>query len=94
MAARSKYSEEVQIKAIARVLAGVNLGEVASSYGIAASALSRWVREVNNDVDESLPVPVKVAWMKRKVAILQAERDFLIEDAKRKSMLGKLLFEV
>lgn len=88
MSKRKKYSPEFKREAVEQTRhPGVNCGQVALELGINANLLSRWRQEADDASTPSLPGfsgsprDAEVARLKRELARVKKERDFLREAA-------------
>ena len=87
MSKRRKYSQEFKREAVAMTLAdGVTLSQVARELGIGANMLGRWRRELNGAGAKAFqgqgkPRDEEMAGLKRELARVKKERDFLREAA-------------
>ncbi|OZG69891.1 hypothetical protein BTA51_28860 [Hahella sp. CCB-MM4] len=87
MSKRKKYSPEFKREAIALTRQpGVSCRQIALEIGINPNQLSRWRREADADTDKAfkgsgLPRDEEVALLKRELARVKKERDFLREAA-------------
>lgn len=83
MQKRRKYSPEFKQGAAEQAnQPGVSCAQVARELGIAANLLSRWTREADRDGGAAFkgtgsPRDVEVAKLKRELARVKKERDFL-----------------
>ena len=84
---RRKYSEEYKREAVALAeQEGVTQAQVAKELGISPNTLSAWVREVREAGEKAFPGKGKprdaeLAALKRELARVKKERDFLREAA-------------
>lgn len=84
---RRKYSEEYKREAVALAeQEGVTQAQVARELGISANTLSCWIREVREAGEKAFPgkgTPrdAELAALKRELARVKKERDFLREAA-------------
>ena len=87
MSRRRKYSPEFKREAIALTRQpGVSCRQVALEIGINPNLLSRWRRETDEETDKAFkgsgsPRDEEVARLKRELARVEKERDFLREAA-------------
>ena len=87
MGARRKYSEEFKREAISFTnQPGVTLAQVGQELGINPNMLSRWRRELEGHGDKAFPGKgqardEEMARLKRELARVRKERDFLKEAA-------------
>ncbi len=87
MSKRRKYSPEFKLEAVALTYQpGVSCRQIALEIGINPNLLSRWKREANTNSDKTFagsgtPRDEEVAQLKRELARLKKERDFLREAA-------------
>ena len=87
MSSRRKYSEEFKREAVAMTLVdGVTLAQVGRELGIGANMLGRWRRELSDAGHKAFPGQGKarddeMAALKRELARVKKERDFLREAA-------------
>jgi transposase len=84
---RRKYSDEYKREAVALAeQEGVTQAQVARELGISANTLSAWVREVREAGEKAFPGKGKprdaeLTALKRELARVKKERDFLREAA-------------
>ena len=84
---RRKFSDEFKREAVELTLPpGVTQAQIARELGINATLLGRWVRELRESGEEAFPGKGKardkeVADLKRELARVKKERDFLREAA-------------
>jgi transposase len=87
MSKRRKFSEEFKREALELTRQpGVNISQVARDIGIGAGLLSRWRREFQNDKTKAfsgsgVPRDQEMALLKRELARVKKERDFLRDAA-------------
>ena len=88
MTKRRKYSAEFKREAIALTRQpGVSCRQIALDIGVNPNLLSRWKREAEQDVSEKAfrgsgtPRDEELARLKRELAKVKQERDFLREAA-------------
>lgn len=86
MSKRRKYSVEFKRGAVEQVRqSGVSCAQVARELGIGANLLTRWKQEANGAVaafgGTGTPRDEEIAKLKRELARLKKERDFLREAA-------------
>ena len=87
MSKRRKFSEEFKREALELTRQpGVNISQVARDIGIGAGLLSRWRRELQNDKAKAfcgsgVPRDQEMATLKRELARVKKERDFLRDAA-------------
>jgi transposase len=87
MSKRRKFSEEFKREALELTRQpGVNISQVARDIGIGAGLLSRWRRELQNDKSKAfsgsgVPRDQEMALLKRELARVKKERDFLRDAA-------------
>lgn len=87
MQKRRKYSPEFKQGAVEQAsLPGVSCAQVARELGIGANLLSRWKREAEQDSSRAFrgtgsPRDEELAKLKRELARVKKERDFLREAA-------------
>lgn len=87
MSKRRKYSEEFKREAVEMTLVeGVTLAQVARELGIGANMLGRWRRELQGHGVKAFPGKGRardeeMAALKRELARVRKERDFLREAA-------------
>ncbi|GJM09867.1 MAG: transposase [Lysobacteraceae bacterium] len=87
MSKRRKFSSEFKRGAVEQTRhAGVSCAQVARELGIGANLLSRWRRESDASGDRAFggtgtPRDEEVAQLKRELARVKKERDFLREAA-------------
>jgi transposase len=87
MTQRRKFSAEYKREAVAMLDApGVTVSQIASELGIGASMLGRWRRELCQETDQAFPGQGRprdeeVVHLKRELARVTKERDFLREAA-------------
>lgn len=87
MSKRRKYSEEFKREAVAQTRqAGVSRSQVAREIGINPNMLSRWRRELETASGKAFsgtgtPRDQEVVALKRELARVRKERDFLREAA-------------
>ena len=87
MSKRRKFSEEFKREALELARQpGVNISQVARDIGIGAGLLSRWRRELQNDKAKAfsgsgVPRDQEMATLKRELARVKKERDFLRDAA-------------
>jgi transposase len=87
MSKRRKFSEEFKREALELTRQpGVNITQVARDIGIGAGLLSRWRRELQNDKAKAfsgsgVPRDQEMATLKRELARVKKERDFLRDAA-------------
>ena len=84
---RRKFSEEFKREAVALALEpGVTQAQVAHELGVSAQMLGRWVRAVKQSGESAFPGKGRprdeeVTALKRELARVKKERDFLREAA-------------
>jgi transposase len=87
MSKRRKFSEEFKREALELTRQpGVNISQVARDIGIGAGLLSRWRRELEKDKAKAfsgsgVPRDQEMATLKRELARVKKERDFLRDAA-------------
>jgi len=87
MSSRKRYSQEYKREAVQLVKSGdVAVRQVARELGINANMLGRWCRELQGTPAKAFPGPGKprdeeLASLKRELARVTKERDFLREAA-------------
>jgi transposase len=87
MSKRRRYSAEFKLGAVEQARQpGVSYAQVARELGIGANLLSRWAREFDAEGDQAFggtgsPRDEEVARLKRELARVKKERDFLCEAA-------------
>jgi len=87
MPKRRKYSEEFKREAVAMVnQPGVTLKQIGDELSINANMIGRWQRELNQYgqhayVGQGKPRDEEMATLKRELARVKKERDFLKEAA-------------
>lgn len=87
MATRKKFSQEYKHEAVQLAQAGdQSVSQVARELGISPNILSRWCREAEAAGPKTFPGTGKprdeeVANLKRELARVKKERDFLVEAA-------------
>ena len=87
MSKRRKYSPEYKRGAVEQTQQpGISCAQVARELGISANVLTRWKREIEQDsgkafVGTGRPRDEEVASLKRELARVKKERDFLREAA-------------
>ena len=87
MSKRRKYSSEFKRGAVEQARQpGVSHAQVARELGIGANLLSRWAREFNTEGSHAFggtgsPRDEEMARLKRELARVKKERDFLREAA-------------
>ena len=87
MVNRRKFSAEFKREAVAQTqVPGVSMQQVANELGINANVLSRWRRRMSTDGVQAFGGPGKprdeeMARLKRELARVTKERDFLKEAA-------------
>ncbi len=88
MATRKQYSAEYKLEAVRLVqTSGLTAAQIARDLGINPNMLSRWCRERTatpaNQVfrGHGTPRDTEVASLKRELALIKKERDFLKEAA-------------
>ncbi len=87
MSKRRKYSSEFKQEAVELTrMVGVTISQIAKDLGIGANMLSRWRREQERDGAKAFQGQGKVrdeemALLKRELARVKKERDFLQEAA-------------
>jgi transposase len=87
MSKRRKFSEEFKREALELVRQpGVTVSQVARDIGIGAGLLGRWRRELENDKAKAfsgsgVPRDQEMAALKRELARVKKERDFLRDAA-------------
>lgn len=87
MSKRRKFSEEFKREALELTRQpGVNISQVARDIGIGPGLLSRWRRELQNDEAKAfsgpgVPRDQEMATLKRELARVKKERDFLRDAA-------------
>ena len=87
MSKRRKYSSEFKRGAVEQARQpGVSYAQVARELGIGANLLSRWAREFNTEGGNAFggtgsPRDEEMARLKRELARVKKERDFLREAA-------------
>jgi transposase len=87
MSKRRKFSEEFKREALELTRQpGVNVSQVARDIGIGAGLLSRWRRELEKDKAKAffgsgVPRDQEMATLKRELARVKKERDFLRDAA-------------
>ena len=87
MARRRKFSDEYKLEAVRLATQpGVTKSQVGRELGINANLLSRWCRDFASNGAAAFPGPGKprdeeVAALKRELARVKKERDFLQEAA-------------
>jgi len=87
MSKRRKFSEEFKREALELTRQpGVNISQVARDIGIGAGLLSRWRRELQRDKAKAfsgsgVPRDQEMATLKRELARVKKERDFLRDAA-------------
>jgi transposase len=87
MAQRRKFSEEFKREAVALTRQpGVSVSQVGRDIGVGANLLWRWRRELESSKDKAFPgagTPrdQEVAALKRELAKVKKERDFLRDAA-------------
>ena len=87
MSKRRKYSTEFKLEAVEMTMAeGITLSQIARELGIGANMLGRWRRELKGSGPKAFPGQGKprdeeMAALKRELARVKKERDFLREAA-------------
>jgi len=87
MSKRRKFSEEFKREALELTRQpGVTISQVARDIGIGSGLLSRWRRELQNDKAKAfsgsgVPRDQEMATLKRELARVKKERDFLRDAA-------------
>ena len=87
MAQRRRFSAEYKREAVAMLDApGVSVGQIAAELGIGATVLGRWRRELRQGsaqafVGQGRPRDENLALLRRELARVTKERDFLREAA-------------
>ena len=87
MTQRRKFSTEYKREAVAMLdTPGVTVSQVASELGLGAGMLGRWRRELAQETDRAFPGQGRpreeeVVHLKRELARVTKERDFLREAA-------------
>lgn len=87
MQKRRKYSQEFKQEAVSLIQSpGVTLGQIAEELGINAGMLGRWRRELEQEGRTAFrghgkPRDEEMAALKRELARVKKERDFLKEAA-------------
>ena len=87
MVQRRRFSAEYKHEAVAMLDApGVSVGQIATELGIGATVLGRWRREVRQEsaqafVGQGRPRDENLALLRRELARVTKERDFLREAA-------------
>ena len=87
MSARRKYTEEFKREAVGMTLVeGITQSQVAGELGISAKLLGRWRRELSDSGAKAFrgqgkPRDEETAALKRELARVKKERDFLREAA-------------
>lgn len=87
MGPRRKFSVEYKREAVAMLEApGVSVNQIAAELGIGANVLGRWRRELRQERDQAFrgngrPRDEEVAVLRRELARVTKERDFLREAA-------------
>ena len=87
MAQRRKFSAEYKREAVAMLEApGVTVRQIAAELGIGATVLGRWRRELRQEsaqafVGQGRPRDENLALLRRELALVTKERDFLREAA-------------
>lgn len=82
--ARRKFSKEFKLEAVRQLAAGRQLTQVARELGVDPTVLSRWQQQVKLDPASAFPgngqqrgEEAEIVRLRREVAQLRAERDFL-----------------
>ena len=87
MAQRRRFSAEYKREAVAMLDApGVSVSQIAAELGIGATVLGRWRRELHQEsaqafVGQGRPRDENLALLRRELARVTKERDFLREAA-------------
>jgi transposase len=87
MVQRRRFSAEYKREAVAMLDApGVSVGQIAAELGIGATVLGRWRRELRQEsaqafVGQGRPRDENLALLRRELARVTKERDFLREAA-------------
>ena len=87
MVQRRRFSAEYKHEAVAMLDApGVSVGQIATELGIGATVLGRWRRELRQEsaqafVGQGRPRDENMALLRRELARVTKERDFLREAA-------------
>jgi transposase len=87
MVQRRRFSAEYKHEAVAMLDApGVSVGQIATELGIGATVLGRWRRELRQEsaqafVGQGRPRDENLALLRRELARVTKERDFLREAA-------------
>lgn len=87
MTQRRKFSAEYKREAVAMLESpGVTVSQIASELGLGAGMLGRWQRELCQETDRAFPGQGRprdeeVVHLKRELARVTKERDFLREAA-------------
>jgi transposase len=87
MVQRRRFSAEYKREAVAMLDApGVSVGQIAAELGIGATVLGRWRRELHQEsvqafVGQGRPRDENLALLRRELARVTKERDFLREAA-------------
>ena len=87
MERRRKYTQEFKREAVGLTRSpGVTVGQIAAELGINASMLTRWRKELDREGSTAFQGQgkardVEVATLKRELARVKKERDFLKEAA-------------
>ena len=87
MGQRRRFSAEYKREAVAMLDApGVSVGQIATDLGIGATVLGRWRRELRQEsaqafVGQGRPRDENLALLRRELARVTKERDFLREAA-------------
>ena len=87
MVQRRRFSAEYKHEAVAMLESpGVSVGQIATELGIGATVLGRWRRELRQEsaqafVGQGRPRDENLALLRRELARVTKERDFLREAA-------------
>ena len=87
MAQRRRFSAEYKREAVAMLQSpGVSASQIAAELGIGANVLGRWRRELRQEPDQAFrgqgqPCDEKLGLLRRELARVTKERDFLREAA-------------
>ena len=87
MVQRRRFSAEYKREAVAMLQSpGVSVSQIAAELGMGANVLGRWRRELRQEQDQAFrgngrPRDEELALLRREVARVTKERDFLREAA-------------